>query len=766
MIDRHQRALVTMTVLGAFGGTLAHGSPTAFRTLDAVLRAVVGAGFVLAGARARPGARVLGALTVALAAAWGPAGATGSALVSLVLAAGAVVFGKDNPILGGVVGLGVGQAALRLEGPHVVGGTALVALLALTILSLSALRRAPTRIRRPTFVALGTVACGCLLAATAYGIAVISVRSEVREGVTAARRALTASRRGDTAEAAREFGEARLNFARVRDRLDAPWLRAVRVVPIAGRYADALWALSDTGAHLATTGNEVARSTDTNVTLSHGKVSLARVRALKRPLATTSSALAQADRRLAAIDTTWLIAPFRNEIRSLQRRIARARDDAKTGVEAVRILPGLLGSDATRRYFVALQTPAEARANGGIIGNFAVVSFSDGRFDLVRSGRSADLDKGGSGRKMLVAPVDYVHRYARFHPELAWQNVTMSPDFPTVARVVESLYPQSGGTRVDGVVSVDPIALAAILELTGPVRVPELAFPLTSGNAAQVLLRDQYVRFTDITQRTDFLGSAVDAVIHRLKTGALPSPTKIAETLAPVISEGRLKLQSTTPSEQHFFARIGVDGSVPPVGGDFIGVVAQNMGSSKIDVFAHRAVRYDVTIDATTGTATSTATITLRNDAPRSGLPAYVIGGLGPDPTPAGESRVYLSVYSPLRLRRATIAGRVVPMNRAVELGRNVFSTFIDIPSRTTAVVRLDLAGRLDLAPTSSGQRLYRLTVLHQPTIAANPVDVLVKAAPDSILRAESGLVDRRDDLIAHDAHFGTTIYTAIAARS
>ena len=39
---------------------------------------------------------------------------------------------------------------------------------------------------------------------------------------------------------------------------------------------------------------------------------------------------------------------------------------------------------------------------------------------------------------------------------------------------------------------VDPIALAALLKLTGPVHVDGLSYPLTSANAAQFLLHDQY----------------------------------------------------------------------------------------------------------------------------------------------------------------------------------------------------------------------------------------------------------------------------------
>ena len=115
------------------------------------------------------------------------------------------------------------------------------------------------------------------------------------------------------------------------------------------------------------------------------------------------------------------------------------------------MLPGVLGGDGTRRYFVAFQTPAEQRAAGGIIGNYALIAFDDGAFALQQRGRDTDLNTWGDvAHRTLTGPAEYVRRYASFDPARTWQNVTMSPDFPSVARVIEGLAPQSGVGPVDG----------------------------------------------------------------------------------------------------------------------------------------------------------------------------------------------------------------------------------------------------------------------------------------------------------------------------
>jgi hypothetical protein len=54
----------------------------------------------------------------------------------------------------------------------------------------------------------------------------------------------------------------------------------------------------------------------------------------------------------------------------------------------------------------------------------------------------------------------------------AWSNITMAPDFPTVAQVITELYPQSGGRQIDGVFSIDVFGISGLLEMTGPIDVP------------------------------------------------------------------------------------------------------------------------------------------------------------------------------------------------------------------------------------------------------------------------------------------------------
>ena len=75
-------------------------------------------------------------------------------------------------------------------------------------------------------------------------------------------------------------------------------------------------------------------------------------------------------------------------------------------------------------------------------------------------------------------------------------------------------------------------------------------------------------------------------------------------------------LHSFHPDEQALFERLGIDGALPPVDGDFLSVRASNRGLNKIDAFMRRTVTDDVTVDPGRNIVHATVTVTVHNDAP------------------------------------------------------------------------------------------------------------------------------------------------------
>ena len=379
-----------------------------------------------------------------------------------------------------------------------------------------------------------------------------------------------------------------------------------------------------------------------------GVLDLEQVASFGPPLERSATALEAALDDLAAVSSSWLLPPVDDRYRNFSAELTDAAADAEVAVEAVALAPALFGGEGDRRYLILFTTPAEMRGLGGFVGNYGELTAVDGDVELTRSGRVNDVKPAvGAPPWTITGPADYVERWGRYEVGRYVQDTTYSPDFPSVAQVWEEMYPQMpGGGAVDGVIVVDPYALAALMTFTGPIVVPGYDTPLTSENAADILLREQYVTFAqDNDQRIDFLDDVTRLTFEALTAGDLPGPREVTDVLGPMVAQGRLLVHSVTPGEQDFFTGIDLDGALPEVDGDFLSVTTQNSGNNKIDIFLHRRIRYDVRYDPDTGRVEADVTVTLRNDAPASGLPDYVIGNRDTSRIPPGANQMY-----PLRL--------------------------------------------------------------------------------------------------------------------
>jgi Protein of unknown function (DUF4012) len=466
--------------------------------------------------------------------------------------------------------------------------------------------------------------------------------------------------------------------------------------------------------------------------------------------------LTSAQERMDAIDTTFLITPIEDAIDKVHDHIDRAARDSRTAAISSRILPSMLGGDGPRRYLLAMQNNAEARATGGFIGNYAELTAVNGKVDMGEVEPIRTLNPGADEERTLKAPRDYVLRYGRFSPERVWQNVNASPDVPTVGAVAASLLEQGPFGPVDGVVTVDPKGLAAVLRITGPIRVPGWPEEVTADNVVKTTLHDAYVYFEGNDEaRETFLGDVADAAWDAFSDRDLGSPASVIKELAKATRTKHLTLWFKDPKAERLAKRGGTDGAVPRVPPDLVMVTTGNAAQNKIDYFLERRLQYDLDLfprdDGDTVDARGRLNVDLHNSAPASGLPSYVIGSNRPDYA-AGENGTFFSAYSPLDLRSARLDGEKTGVEYQRELGRRVYSRFLRIPAESTRRVALDLTGTLRLRRDG----WYELALGTQPSVHADEVDVALHLPPSwRFVRAQGGLRIGGDD---HEATYTGTL--------
>ncbi len=692
-------------VAAALAASVASAAPTGTPAIDSVERAILAAVVVLAAGAARP-------WTVLWLAGWLLAGSAGGGPIVLAgaatILAAVVVWRSDLPPVAacGVAALStVTLYALPGGGPD--GATAAVAAVAVAPVLVSGWRncsdrawRAARRVAIVTGVAAGVAVVLFLVGVALAGRAAWRGVDEVSAWQRTTEQGDLRGAYAHAREAADAFDEAAANARR-------PWLWPARALPGVGRYADV-------GATVAASGAELTRALVAldgftrydDLPIVNGRIDLGLVASLDAPITATHRAARQADETLAGIDRTWLVPPVQTGLDQLTDAVRELEDRLDLAGDAVQHAPGLLGRGTPRRYLLLFVTPSESRELGGAVAAYAELVVTDGALSVARSGPVSQLGVGPS----------------------PWATVTGTPDLPTVAATVATLYPASGGSPVDGVAVLDPAALAGLLRVTGPVTLPSVGETVTADNVVALLQRDQYTDPNAPTARRDLYELVPPAVVEKALTADALDLRTLARTLGPLVEQQHVRFWSVHVEEQPLLHRLGLDARFPPPGTtpDVLAVTSRNVTGNVADPFLTRTVRYEATVDPATGAVTGTVTVTLRSAVPTGlaleALSDRVVGNV--EGRPRGTIKTVVALYTPLEVDKLTYANFPIAVDRADELGYHRFSQAVEVPPGGEVDLVFSVRGTVDRS------RPYALTVWSPPLANPDQVEVRVGGGP------------------------------------
>lgn len=366
--------------------------------------------------------------------------------------------------------------------------------------------------------------------------------------------------------------------------------------------------------------------------------------------------------RLNQLDASALLPQVANPLVHARDQLQEVTGALDTAANASEIAPVMLGAKAPRSYLLMIQNNAETRASGGIPGALAVLNLDSGKLTLGSQSSAADV-----GVMSPTLPLDpeqqqiYSGRLGKY-----MQDVNLTPDFPTAASTAQAMWERKTGHRVDGVISIDPIALSYILDATGPVKItqPELIALASRGlptelngqNVVKTLLSDVYAKIQQPKLQDAYFAGVAQETFSALSNGKGEAKGLI-KGLTKGVEEGRVLVWSGLPAEQSVISKYTLSGSIagPSVAPAQFGVYFNDGTGAKMDYYVKRTVQL-VKECAKDGYEETTVRVTSTNTAPAdaaTSLPAYVTGG-GAFGVASGSVQTNIVAYGPVQANMET----------------------------------------------------------------------------------------------------------------
>lgn len=435
------------------------------------------------------------------------------------------------------------------------------------------------------------------------------------------------------------LNEARKHFAKAHDEADSFFLTPVKWIPVIGRQAQSVSALSG-GAEVVTEVGARALGDANRIVDAVDHPSGAERVKLLRDLGTVAQA---AKRDLVGIGLgpdSLLVSPLKKAHDKFDTRLGEVKTMVSDLVDASVGLAEFL--QGPRRYLVIAANNSEARAGSGAFLSLGELQTANGKFDLGEmTPANAIQPKPGAVKVTDSNDRDFVSRFGFLNPTADYRELAVTARFDVIAPLAVKMWKSSTGHDVDGVLVLDPVALKALLTATGPVQVDGTEY--SKNNVLQEVFVNQYVGITtDVAQieRRDKLSKIARAAIKQLEDGNWDT-VELFDALRKAGVGRHLLGWSSRPSENRAWLGAHIGGYFGP---DSMLLSVQNRAGNKMDQFLTIDGKFEVGTGAD-GSSDVLATITLKNSIPIpiTKFPPYVIGPYPFNPT--GEAGKYEGIF-------------------------------------------------------------------------------------------------------------------------
>ena len=270
-----------------------------------------------------------------------------------------------------------------------------------------------------------------------------------------------------------------------------------------------------------------------------------------------------------------------------------------------RMFVDILGGNGPRKYLFLFQNNQEMRATGGFIGSYALLDIFNGRV------RNFFIDgifnPDGQLREKIVPPTPIQKISA------AWSlhDSNWFPDFPVSAEKASFFYEKTGGPTVDGVITMTPTVMQKLLEITGPIEMPEYGVTVDKDNFVEKIQYEVEVDYDkELNQPKKILADLAPKILDKIFNSKNFSDfSKTANILLESLNEKQILIYSKNLEIEKVLSENGWSGEVLNTPKDYLSIINTNINGYKTDGVISETIKHEANIQKD-GTIIDTVTIT------------------------------------------------------------------------------------------------------------------------------------------------------------
>ncbi len=408
---------------------------------------------------------------------------------------------------------------------------------------------------------------------------------------------------------------------------------------------------------------------------------------------------------------------IRSKIIKAESLVFEAKKALTDAQPLVKVLPSILGYPDSKKYLVIFQNDGELRPTGGFMSAFAVLNLDKGRVNSEKSDDIYGLD--GKFSKVLVPP-EPIKNYLN---EKKWylRNMNWSPDFKASMDTFKENYDTlKDEYKVDGIIAIDTQVLERIVDVTGPLEVPEWGTFTTENdsrcNLSQIICEIEHIvdrpLATLVTNRkATILGPMMKALLDKSMGGGKQQLAKLIPLAFELMEQKHVLMYFNNETQQQAAESFNIAGRIMDYSGDYLHVNNANLGGAKSNFYVDESVNQEISVDGN-GNVNKKVTLSYKHNesADNCNLEAGQL-------CLSGILRSYFRVYVPAGsvLNEDNSRGSMVKITNGEDLGKTYFEGFYEL--RPQSQVKIELEFTIPYKP-ANGE--YDILIQKQPGVKTN----------------------------------------------